>query len=66
MTMGPAPTTASQIENGSTTNAKIFSPSARINPGLVVKNNVLYLFGGIFEDGDREFTLGDFYKLGTN
>lgn len=42
----------------------IFVPSPRINPGLVVKHGVLYLFGGMFEDGDRQYTLNDFYKLG--
>ncbi|XP_048515563.1 kelch domain-containing protein 4 isoform X2 [Athalia rosae] len=40
-----------------------FSPSPRINPGLVVKHGVLYLFGGMVEDGDRQYTLNDFYKL---
>lgn len=39
-------------------------PSPRINPGLVVKDNVLYLYGGMFEDGDKQYTLNDFYSLG--
>lgn len=42
-----------------------FSPSPRINAGMVVKHNILYLYGGIVEDGDRQYTLSDFYSLGN-
>lgn len=42
----------------------IFFPSPRINPGLVVKNNTLYLYGGMLEVGDRQYTFNDFYSLG--
>ena len=35
------------------------------NPGLAVKNNVLYMYGGLFEDGDRTYTLNNFYGLGN-
>ncbi|XP_043671954.1 kelch domain-containing protein 4 [Vespula pensylvanica] len=41
----------------------IFFPSPRINPGLVVKNNTLYLYGGMLEVGDRQYTFNDFYSL---
>ena len=40
-----------------------FVPSPRMNPLLAVKNGVLYLYGGIFEEGDRQYTLSDFYTL---
>lgn len=43
----------------------IFIPCPRINCGLVVKHNVLYLYGGMFEDGNRQYTLNDFYSLGV-
>jgi hypothetical protein len=42
----------------------IFTPSARINPSLAVKNNILYMYGGMFEDGDKQYTLNDLYSLG--
>lgn len=42
----------------------IFFPSPRINPGLVVKNNILYLYGGMLEVGDKQYTFNDFYSLG--
>lgn len=41
----------------------IFSPSPRINPGLVVKNNMLYLYGGMLEIGNKQFTFNDFHSL---
>ncbi|KAI4497425.1 hypothetical protein M0802_007436 [Mischocyttarus mexicanus] len=41
----------------------IFVPSPRINPGLVVKNNILYLYGGVLEVGDKQYTFNDFYSL---
>lgn len=64
MTIGPASTTTNKIvtEDGKLIN--IFMPSPRINPGLVVKNNILYLYGGMYEDGDKQYTLSDFYSLG--
>ncbi|XP_014482260.1 PREDICTED: kelch domain-containing protein 4 [Dinoponera quadriceps] len=43
--------------------AATFSPSPRMNAGMVAKNNLLYLYGGIVEDSDRQYTLSDFYSL---
>jgi len=40
-----------------------FFPSPRINAGMAVKNNILYIYGGIVEEGNREHTLHDFYSL---
>lgn len=39
-------------------------PSPRMKPGLVVCKKTLYLYGGSLEDGNKQFTLGDFYSLG--
>ncbi|KAK9727420.1 Kelch repeat-containing protein 3 [Basidiobolus ranarum] len=38
-------------------------PSPRYNAMMCVVKNHLYLYGGILEVGDREFTLDDFYSL---
>ncbi|KAH8262441.1 hypothetical protein KR026_005772 [Drosophila bipectinata] len=38
-------------------------PSARMNPGLCICKGVLYLFGGIFEEDDKQLTYNDFYSL---
>jgi hypothetical protein len=43
-----------------------FTPSPRMNCGLVVKHGHLYLYGGLVEEGDKQLTLTDFYSLGTN
>ncbi|KAK0449028.1 galactose oxidase [Desarmillaria tabescens] len=38
-------------------------PLPRYNAMLAVLRNTLYLYGGIFEKGSREYTLDDFYSL---
>lgn len=42
---------------------KVFQPSPRINCGLALKHGTLYLYGGMFEDGDITLTFNDFYSL---
>lgn len=44
----------------------IFTPSARMNALLAVKNGVLYMYGGIYEEGDKQVTLSDMYSLDTH
>ena len=38
-------------------------PLPRINAGIVVRSNVLYVYGGLLEVGDREVTLDDCWSL---
>jgi hypothetical protein len=38
-------------------------PQARFRAQLAVQNDVLYIYGGTFEVGDREFTLDDLYAI---
>uniref|UniRef100_A0A5F9C3N8 Solute carrier family 7 member 5 n=1 Tax=Oryctolagus cuniculus TaxID=9986 RepID=A0A5F9C3N8_RABIT len=38
-------------------------PSPRSHAMLAVKHGLLYLYGGMFEAGDRQITLGDLYCL---
>lgn len=38
-------------------------PHARFNAQLAVQNDVLYIYGGTFEKGDREFTFDDMYAI---
>ncbi|KIY73251.1 galactose oxidase [Cylindrobasidium torrendii FP15055 ss-10] len=38
-------------------------PIPRYNAMLAVLKNTLYIYGGIFERGSREYTLDDFYSL---
>ena len=38
-------------------------PQARFRAQLAVQNDTLYVYGGTFEVGDREFTLDDLYAI---
>lgn len=38
-------------------------PSCRMNAMLAVKGNILYVYGGQYEIGDREIALSDFHAL---
>ena len=40
-----------------------FWPRRRMNTLMAVKNGILYLYGGMFEEGDKQMTLCDFYTL---
>ncbi|XP_035216585.1 kelch domain-containing protein 4-like isoform X1 [Stegodyphus dumicola] len=42
---------------------EIFVPKARMNASVVIKHGILYLYGGLYEEGDRQLTLSDFYSL---
>lgn len=41
-----------------------FVPLPRMNASLVIKHGVLYLYGGIYEEGEKTMTFSDFYSLG--
>eukprot|EP00095_Tigriopus_kingsejongensis_P008096 maker-scaffold590_size129399-snap-gene-0.28 protein:Tk08096 transcript:maker-scaffold590_size129399-snap-gene-0.28-mRNA-1 annotation:"kelch domain-containing protein 4" len=66
-TVGPEPGTSGQgsSEPGAPDGANVepFVPSPRFSSGLAVKQGILYLFGGLVEDGDKQYTLKDFYAL---
>lgn len=38
-------------------------PHPRFNAQIAVQNDVLYIYGGTFEKGDREFTFDDLYAI---
>merc|ERR1712071_137165 len=40
-----------------------FEPCPRMCSISTIKDSVLYLYGGLFEDGDAQFTLNDFWSL---
>lgn len=64
VTVGPALTSENNTSSSNSEQfAKIFQPSPRINCGLAIKHGILYLYGGMFEDGDKQITLSDFYAL---
>ncbi|XP_068239182.1 kelch domain-containing protein 4 [Palaemon carinicauda] len=69
VTVGPS---SSVLESGNKStilgsgNTEVFLPPPRINAGMVTKKGILYLYGGIYEDGDKQLTLNDFYSLDLN
>ncbi|XP_019628847.1 PREDICTED: kelch domain-containing protein 4-like [Branchiostoma belcheri] len=38
-------------------------PSPRMNTLMVVKGKILFLYGGVYEEGDKQVTLNDLYAL---
>ena len=43
---------------------QVTMPSPRMGSGLCIKHGLLYLYGGIVEDGDKQYTLNDMFALG--
>ena len=61
------PGTSKEASSASGASANVpFAPSPRMSPGLAVKQGLLYLFGGTVEDGDKQYTLKDFYSIGKS
>nr|XP_050031392.1 kelch domain-containing protein 4-like [Dermacentor andersoni] len=40
-----------------------FAPVPRMSSCMAIKHGILYLYGGMFEDNHRQFTLSDMYAL---
>lgn len=62
---GPTATSSQDLKKDKTTvegHNKGF-PSPRMNAGICIINKHLYLYGGIYEQGHRQYTLSDFYAL---
>lgn len=65
VTVGPAISSSSGQTSGVVVDApKLFQPSPRMNCGLTVKHGILYLYGGMYEEGSKQLTYSDFYSLG--
>lgn len=64
VTLGPS---KSECSGGSslqkTDTPIVFQPARRMNCGLAVKRGCLFLYGGMFEDGDKQITYSDMYSL---
>lgn len=65
VTVGPASASGSaQGESMAGDAITVFQPAPRMNCGLAVKHGVLYVYGGMVEEGSKQFTMSDFYSLG--
>ncbi|KAB0795717.1 hypothetical protein PPYR_09778 [Photinus pyralis] len=62
VTVGPSVSTV-QSNDQEPEKMDVFKPSPRMNCGLTVKHGMLYIFGGMVEDGDKQLTMSDFYSL---
>lgn len=60
---GSSSQTSSSTTKASTLNINV--PSLRMKPGIAVCRGNLYLYGGSYENGSKQYTLNDFYSLGT-
>ncbi|XP_045462445.1 kelch domain-containing protein 4 [Harmonia axyridis] len=61
VTVGPAvQSSATKVQDEK---VSIFQPCPRINCGLAIKKGILYLYGGMFEQGEKQITLNDFYSI---
>lgn len=65
VTVGPQSSASGEAMDSVQTsdNVQHFTPCPRMNALLAVKNSLLYLYGGIYEVGDKQFTLSDMYSL---
>lgn len=61
VTMGPASKTVTSTS--SETKTKPFQPAPRMNSGLTLKHNILYVYGGMYEDGNKQVTFSDLYAI---
>lgn len=59
----PPATTASLDPDVDPDDPNLTLPLVRYNAMLAVLRNTLYIYGGIYERGAREYTLDDFYSL---
>ena len=50
-------------ESGAPEPVALTEPLPRINASVIVRSNILYIYGGLLEVGDREVTLDDMWSL---
>ena len=65
VTVGPQSANSAGGASGSagSGHTAMFMPSPRMNALLSVVNGILYMYGGMYEHGDRQYTFSDFYSL---
>lgn len=62
ITLGPSKS-ANTPSTHKDSEQNIFQPAERMSCGLAVKRGCLFLYGGMFEDGDKQITYSDMYSL---
>ena len=68
LTIGPSSSSgvdsAVAMSDGAAAAVQIVAPSPRMSCGMSIRHGSLYVYGGIVEDGDKQFFLNDMYSLG--
>lgn len=64
VTLGSSSALQSSNQRSISPKSKKFTPCSRMSCCIAIKRNILYLFGGLYEDGEKQLTFGDFYSLG--
>ncbi|KAF7281033.1 kelch domain-containing protein 4 [Rhynchophorus ferrugineus] len=63
VTIGPSIKHNDMSTNDAEESINLFRPSPRINSGLAINRGFLYLYGGMYEEGDKQFTYNDLYRI---
>lgn len=63
ITVGGSTSSQTSKTKAKTDNANV--PSQRMKPGMAICKGTMYLFGGEYESGSKQYTLNDFYALGN-
>lgn len=66
VTVGPSIAVQNTGNTSETTGSTVtaFTPAPRMSAGLAYKQGKLYLYGGQYEEGDKQLTYSDLYSLG--
>ena len=65
ITVGGGPS-AQSSKTKAKSDSSVNVPSQRMKPGMAICKGTLYLFGGEYENGSKQYTLNDFYALGKS
>lgn len=63
---GAASASVSDADASTTPAAPLVAPSPRMGCGLCVRHGQLYVYGGLVEDGDKQYTLNDMFSIGNH
>ena len=62
--IGPQSTSSfSVVQQNNSDTLTLFVPHPRMNTLLAVNHGILYMYGGIYEAGDKQITLPDMHSL---
>jgi hypothetical protein len=63
--IGPQSSNTGESINPVTGEPELFMPRPRMNSSMAVQHGILYLYGGVREEGDKQVTYSDMYSIDT-